>query len=583
MCEDLNLSQNQPLSRNKISKLKWSVIAVIVLVGAVLVGALFTAAFVPVGISQKIQNKISEVRAKPVVRGNNVVSEWTQFETAYLTLEKTEVSLGEVDGSATGGGIDYFGNSLVYAAANGLIGFLDMAESSIEYSDIRVPMDYDEVRRDYFSEQSEFNQNWYRVADILIAPIPNTQRAYLYASHHRFTPDDMNICLYVSRIEIENTSNGVEFVSGEWDEVSKLNACLNMEEREWKFSGHMSGGRMTLLGDDQMLVSVGTYALGNFEGEWDAVQADSGNDLGKIININLTTKETSIYATGFRNPQGLVFDASGRLWEAEHGAQGGDEVNLVTQDANYGWPNVSYGFDYGGPRKPFELNPEQGRHEGYTKPAFSFVPSVAVSNIIPVENAKGFKLWDGDILVLSLKEKTIFRLRPDDGRIVYAEPIATDRRMRDGFILENGWLALLTGRNSVIFIRTVKGNENSTKALSISGYDSILPLEQKAADFEREFSWGQMLFTGKCASCHEVDESSKVGPGLKGIVGRKIGGQEGFPYTDALANASGKWNASKLNAFLADPNAFAEGTSMPGVGMDKYERKALVEYLAELE
>ncbi len=577
------MSNTPLLPRKKISKWQWSVVAAIVLACAVFAGVLFALVFVPSNISGKIQNKISELRTSPVVRGNDVVSEWSQFETAYLTLERTEVSLGEVDGSATGGGIDYFGNSLVYAAANGLIGFLDMAENSIEYSDVRVPMDYDEVRRDYFSEQAAFNQNWYRVADILIAPISDTQRAYLYASHHRFTPEDMNICLYVSRIEIENTPNGVEFVSGEWDEVSKLNACLNMEEREWKFSGHMSGGRMTLLGDGQMLVSVGTYALGNFEGEWDAVQADSGNDLGKIIQIDLTTKETSVYATGFRNPQGLAFDASGRLWEAEHGALGGDEVNLITQGANYGWPNVSYGFDYGGPRKPFELNPEQGRHEGYTKPAFSFVPAVAVSNIIPVDNAKGFKLWDGDILVLSLKEKTIFRLRPDDGRIVYAEPIATDRRMRDGLMLENGWIALLTGRNSVVFIRTAKGNEKSAKALSISGYDSILPLEQKAADFEREFSWGRMLFSGKCASCHEVDERSKVGPGLKSIVGREIGNIEEFPYTDALANASGKWTASKLNAFLADPNAFAEGTSMPGVGMDKYERKALVEYLAELE
>ena len=46
-----------------------------------------------------------------------------------------------------------------------------------------------------------------------------------------------------------------------------------------------------------------------------------------------------IYALGFRNPQGLVFDpASGDLYETEHGPMGGDEVNLVRRGRNYGWP-----------------------------------------------------------------------------------------------------------------------------------------------------------------------------------------------------------------------------------------------------
>ncbi len=65
-------------------------------------------------------------------------------------------------------------------------------------------------------------------------------------------------------------------------------------------------------------------------------------------------------------------------------------------------------------------------------------------------------------------------------------------------------------------------------------------------------------------------------------MGRSIGAMADYPFTDALQNKSGKWNASKMNDFLADPNAFAEGTSMPPVGIDKYERKAIVDYLKEL-
>ncbi|MFC7292054.1 PQQ-dependent sugar dehydrogenase [Hirschia litorea] len=570
----------------KLSMWQWSAVVAGLMGVALLGGVLFAVAFVPSSISQKVQNKIGELTAKPSVRFDNVVSEWTKFETAYLTLERTEVILGEVDGSATGGGIDQFGDTLIYAAANGLIGFLDLASNTIEYSDVRVPMDYDHVRREYLNENLSFNQNWYRVTDILVSPIAGTERAFLYATHHLFTPEDEKICLYVSRTEIEKSSNEIQFVSGDWEVVSKLDACVNMAKRDWRFNGHMTGGRMSLVDDTQMLVTVGTFGIGNFEGEWDAVQADSGNHLGKIVALNLETRETSVYASGFRNPQGLAFDGQGRLWETEHAALSGDEVNLIEPGLDYGWPNVSYGFDYGSPRKELELNPVQGRHEGYAKPMFSFVPTIGISHVIPIDGLEGFELWDGDVLILSLKEKTIFRLRPDDGRIVYAEALYMDRRMRDGLVLNNGWIAALTGANSVVFIRRFEeGNSAQAQAIDISGYDAITPLEQKASDFEKEFSWGRMLFSGSCATCHEISEAAKVGPGLKGVMGRPIGKFGDYPFSDALAQKSGKWTNKKMNAFIANPDGFAKGTTMPHVSdnIGKYEREAIIEYLHELK
>ena len=54
----------------------------------------------------------------------------------------------------------------------------------------------------------------------------------------------------------------------------------------------------------------------------------------------------SIWSSGHRNPYGLVFDASGNLWEHEMGPQGGDELNLIVKGRNYGWPNVSFGENY---------------------------------------------------------------------------------------------------------------------------------------------------------------------------------------------------------------------------------------------
>ncbi|HAC60025.1 MAG TPA: glucose dehydrogenase, partial [Rhodobiaceae bacterium] len=52
---------------------------------------------------------------------------------------------------------------------------------------------------------------------------------------------------------------------------------------------------------------------------------------------------------GHRNPQGLIYDAdSGRVYEHEHGAQGGDEINVIEPGKNYGWPVITRGIDYSG-------------------------------------------------------------------------------------------------------------------------------------------------------------------------------------------------------------------------------------------
>ena len=86
------------------------------------------------------------------------------------------------------------------------------------------------------------------------------------------------------------------------------------------------------------------------------------NDLGKIIRItsdgaappdNPFVKKAGarpeIWSYGHRNPQGLAINpADGKLWEQEHGAKGGDEINLIVAGHNYGWPLVSHGVNYDG-------------------------------------------------------------------------------------------------------------------------------------------------------------------------------------------------------------------------------------------
>ena len=58
-----------------------------------------------------------------------------------------------------------------------------------------------------------------------------------------------------------------------------------------------------------------------------------------------------IYSLGHRNSLGLiVHPVTGALWNNENGPNGGDEINIILPGRNYGWPVVSFGRDYAGPR-----------------------------------------------------------------------------------------------------------------------------------------------------------------------------------------------------------------------------------------
>lgn len=101
-------------------------------------------------------------------------------------------------------------------------------------------------------------------------------------------------------------------------------------------------------------------------------------------------------------------------------------------------------------------------------------------------------------------------------------------------------------------------------------------------------SAGQAYFENNCASCHTVDRnlSSRAGPGLFGVVGRKAGAVQGFNYTDALAKAgaNGKtWTREELDVFLRDPSKDVPGTTMPVGVPDKAQRTALIDYFASLK
>lgn len=100
-------------------------------------------------------------------------------------------------------------------------------------------------------------------------------------------------------------------------------------------------------------------------------------------------------------------------------------------------------------------------------------------------------------------------------------------------------------------------------------------------------SHGQQLFRTQCGVCHqggEGDGDGGAGPSLRGVVGRKVGGDMGFGgYTSVLSDSKENWTPDNLSSFLADPNTAKPGTSMPISVKNDADRADLVAYLASLK
>jgi cytochrome c len=91
---------------------------------------------------------------------------------------------------------------------------------------------------------------------------------------------------------------------------------------------------------------------------------------------------------------------------------------------------------------------------------------------------------------------------------------------------------------------------------------------------------GEDLFADQCSGCHTIEAASDpTAPTLKGVVGRKIASLPDFQYSAALKAKTGTWTEPALDAFLADPKAFAPGVAMTASSPNAAERKAIIQYL----
>ncbi|GHD03692.1 hypothetical protein GCM10007320_64040 [Pseudorhodoferax aquiterrae] len=161
-----------------------------------------------------------------------------------------------------------------------------------------------------------------------------------------------------------------------------------------------------------------------------------------------------IWSYGHRNLQGATLAPDGRLWTHEHGAQGGDEINLIQPGRNYGWPVITHGVNYGGARIGEGLTEKAGMEQ----PLKYWVPSIAPSGMAFLSSERYGRAWQGSLFVGSLKFGRLHRLELDAaGQVVREQRLLedVDQRVRDVRQGPDGLLYVLTDAGNGQLLRLV--------------------------------------------------------------------------------------------------------------------------------
>jgi len=161
-----------------------------------------------------------------------------------------------------------------------------------------------------------------------------------------------------------------------------------------------------------------------------------------------------IWSYGHRNAQGATLAPDGTFWMHEHGPQGGDEINLPKPGANYGWPVITYGENYGGGKIGEGLTEKAGMQQ----PLHYWVPSIAPSGMAFLTSERYGKAWQGNLFVGSLKFGYLDRIElvaPFTGKVVRESKLLAElgERIRDVRQGPDGLLYVLTDNSNGKLIR----------------------------------------------------------------------------------------------------------------------------------
>jgi len=262
----------------------------------------------------------------------------------------------------------------------------------------------------------------------------------------------------------------LNFNKMDFDEFFQIKDCR-------MFYNNTSGGNIVLFGNSKILYTLGDWKSCQYLDKYpknfciENGPQKLNSSLGKIVSININDKKFKYMSSGHNNPQGIIFSEERNIiFSAEHGPQGGDEVNIndlsdrKEEIKNFGWPQASYGEHYGHPSDDikylYEMAPLLKSHEknGFVEPLDYFVPSIGISDVEYYKDklfvgSMGDSAKEGDLTLY------IYEL-DNQNNTVSKNSVLLNQRIRDLHITNEKLFIFLesTGTISVVNLKDLRLN-----------------------------------------------------------------------------------------------------------------------------
>lgn len=243
--------------------------------------------------------------------------------------------------------------------------------------------------------------------------------------------------VYLSYAEAGEGGFGAAVARGKLDLKAAKPALTDVQviwRQEPKVSGQGHYGHRMAFGPDGML-----YISSGERQKFQPAQ-DLNQNLGKIVRLtdggmvpsdnpfyDQGRVKSQIWSYGHRNPLGIAFDAQGRLWNQEMGPEGGDELNLVKKAANYGYPKVSNGRNYGAATDDL---PDHAPGDGFEAPKVFWNPAISPGGLM-IYSGDLFKDWKGSAFIGGLGAKALVRVKLDGESATKADQWDMGARIRE--------------------------------------------------------------------------------------------------------------------------------------------------------
>ena len=299
------------------------------------------------------------------------------------------------------GYLEIYEDNLILISASGILAY-----SNNPIQNIKKDLHFKQIKTNInkFIGEEQFKKSrvhdfdwlqggWFSIKDI------NIYKDQIYVSYTREVKEN---CWNTSLLHGKINYKLIIF-----DNLFTSDECVHFYDNiDGEFNAHQSGGRIINVDDKNLL-----FSTGDFRSRYRAQKEDSV--FSKIIEINKNTKDFKVVSMGHRNPQGLYHNKKDNfLIEAEHGPEGGDEINLIklnqNEIQNYGWAISSYGEHYGGKnasynKKKYVKYPLHKSHTEYNfiEPVIYFNPSIGISQIVGLDKNNKY-------VVASMKDESLY-------------------------------------------------------------------------------------------------------------------------------------------------------------------------------